>query len=148
MGVRVTAGIHETEPTDLQSRRSPGVRQIHLRDHSGDALFRHFKELASAQNRRYNARNWSLELTNKMLKIHVFFSVPPRTSPTISGVKEYYSDGDIVEVTCRSRNSKPAAKLTWFMNDHPVMRVSKVRAGPFSRFGKWIFSFSRFRRCF
>ena len=73
MGVRVTAGIHETEPTDLQSRRSPGVRQIHLRDHSGDALFRHFKELASAQNRRYNARNWSLELTNKMLKIHVFF---------------------------------------------------------------------------
>lgn len=52
-----------------------------------------------------------------------FFSsllVLPHESPHILATKSKYQIGDLVNVTCISAKSKPAATLRWFINDEPV----------------------------
>nr|XP_040574662.1 cell adhesion molecule 2-like [Lepeophtheirus salmonis] len=46
--------------------------------------------------------------------------VPPKFPPKIKGINSSYRSGDLVEINCTSSDSKPAAKLTWFMNGEPI----------------------------
>lgn len=48
------------------------------------------------------------------------FAEVPEHRPAISGIRIRYRVGDIFRANCTSRNSKPAANLTWSINDHPV----------------------------
>ncbi|CAL1273229.1 unnamed protein product [Larinioides sclopetarius] len=48
----------------------------------------------------------------KMLKVYVL----PDENPKILGSQPRYEVGDIVNVTCKSGPSKPAAQLKWFIN--------------------------------
>lgn len=50
----------------------------------------------------------------------------PDTDPKITGGRPRYQIGDIVRVNCTSGRSKPAAKLTWFINGE-VAEPSIVR---------------------
>ena len=50
----------------------------------------------------------------------------PETGPRISGGRKTYYRGDIVRVNCTSARSKPAAKLHWFFNSQPVIRINKI----------------------
>jgi len=43
--------------------------------------------------------------------------VPPLSAPIITGGQEFYSEGDLIHLTCMSNMSQPAAKLTWTIND-------------------------------
>ena len=47
-------------------------------------------------------------------------AVLPERGPRISGGRERYDVGDLVDVNCTSSNSKPAAQLQWLVNDQPV----------------------------
>jgi len=46
--------------------------------------------------------------------------VLPERGPRISGGRERYDVGDLVDVNCTSSNSKPAAQLQWLVNDQPA----------------------------
>ena len=50
----------------------------------------------------------------------MLISVLPREGPKIIGGRDRYSVGDIVNVNCTSRDSKPAADLQWLVNGKPV----------------------------
>uniref|UniRef100_A0A182MQ86 CD80-like immunoglobulin C2-set domain-containing protein n=1 Tax=Anopheles culicifacies TaxID=139723 RepID=A0A182MQ86_9DIPT len=41
----------------------------------------------------------------------------PVTKPLITGIKQFYRIGDVVLGNCTSYNSKPAANLTWLLDD-------------------------------
>jgi len=58
-------------------------------------------------------------LTMKSSK-NVTVVVPPVSAPTITGGREYYNEGDVIDLTCTSNMSQPAAILTWTVNDKPV----------------------------
>ncbi|XP_052864508.1 uncharacterized protein LOC128271111 [Anopheles cruzii] len=44
----------------------------------------------------------------------------PSTKPLITGIKPFYRIGDVVAGNCTSYNSKPAANLTWLLDDKKV----------------------------
>lgn len=44
----------------------------------------------------------------------------PETDPKITGGRARYQIGDKVNVNCTSGRSKPAVKLTWFINGNPA----------------------------
>uniref|UniRef100_A0A182SN27 Ig-like domain-containing protein n=1 Tax=Anopheles maculatus TaxID=74869 RepID=A0A182SN27_9DIPT len=44
----------------------------------------------------------------------------PVTKPLITGIKQFYRIGDVVLGNCTSYNSKPAANLTWLLDDKKV----------------------------
>ncbi|XP_065567307.1 uncharacterized protein LOC136031546 isoform X2 [Artemia franciscana] len=46
----------------------------------------------------------------------------PSEDPIITGGQLRYSIGDIVDVNCTSKDSLPAANLTWYINGDPVDR--------------------------
>lgn len=55
-----------------------------------------------------------------ILPVHLF-SVLPSDGPKISGGRPRYHINDIVRVNCTSGRSKPATRLTWFINGEPAM---------------------------
>ncbi|CAB4070285.1 unnamed protein product [Lepeophtheirus salmonis] len=40
----------------------------------------------------------------------------PRRGPTITGRRDRYTSGDLVELNCSSNSSKPATELSWYIN--------------------------------
>ena len=46
--------------------------------------------------------------------------VGPENGPTIKGAKERYSVGNKVMVNCTMEKTKPAANLSWYINNHLV----------------------------
>lgn len=44
----------------------------------------------------------------------------PKQVPVITGIQSRYTNGDTIQANCTSFNSKPAANLTWLINDVPV----------------------------
>lgn len=44
----------------------------------------------------------------------------PENRPSINGIRPRYRPGEIVRGNCTSKNSKPAANLTWTINDNMV----------------------------
>lgn len=61
--------------------------------------------------------------------IHRFLSALPEYGPVISGSRLRYQVGDYVKVNCTSGKSKPAAKLSWFINGEPAN--SQLLKGPY-----------------
>lgn len=53
----------------------------------------------------------------------------PLSKPIITEIKSHYRIGEILRGNCSSQYSRPAANLTWLMNDLPVSVV-----GTFKRF--------------
>ncbi|KAK9709049.1 Immunoglobulin V-set domain [Popillia japonica] len=51
---------------------------------------------------------------------HLQVIIPPIEDPKITGIKNRYRFGDYLKAECRSRNSVPAANLTWLVNDKDV----------------------------
>ncbi|XP_037772671.1 LOW QUALITY PROTEIN: uncharacterized protein LOC119568285, partial [Penaeus monodon] len=54
----------------------------------------------------------------------------PKEKPIVQGAQERYRPGDYVRVNCTSAPSKPAATLTWFINDNIVPSEYLVRYPP------------------
>lgn len=48
------------------------------------------------------------------------FAEVPEHRPIISGIHSHYYIGSSLRANCTSRNSKPAANLTWTINNKPV----------------------------
>lgn len=46
--------------------------------------------------------------------------IPPIEDPKITGIKHRYRVGDYLKAECKSRQSFPAANLTWFVNGQDV----------------------------
>ncbi|KAG0424344.1 hypothetical protein HPB47_028423, partial [Ixodes persulcatus] len=65
----------------------------------------------------------------KDLNIYVL----PERGPVIEGVHARYQLGDILNATCRSRPSKPAPFLDWFINGKPAPPHQVSRQGPYRR---------------
>ncbi|XP_049549374.1 uncharacterized protein LOC125960179 [Anopheles darlingi] len=73
---------------------------------------------------------------------------PPREQPLVTGLQARYRPGDILRANCTSHKSKPAANLTWTINDAPippqyVKQYQPVRSHPIdtresSRLGLYI----------
>ena len=55
-------------------------------------------------------------LSLKMQKVNKNYVDLPDDGPEIRGGQPRYNIGDNVNVTCISRNSLPAAKLSWYIN--------------------------------
>lgn len=62
-----------------------------------------------------------------LLPIAPLFTLPPRLptelptqGPLIQGSKTHYQVGDVARLNCTSAKSKPAAELTWYINDEKV----------------------------
>lgn len=51
---------------------------------------------------------------------------PPKLAPKITGIDSNYRIGDLVEVFCTSKDSKPAASLNWRINGKPAPRSDLV----------------------
>lgn len=56
-----------------------------------------------------------------------FFSVNPSTKPQILGTKPHYDISDIVNLTCKSAPSRPAAFLKWLVNGIEVEVSSNLK---------------------
>lgn len=52
-------------------------------------------------------------------KSKLFFSAPPKQGPKIIG-QISNAIGDSINLTCSSIGSKPAAQLTWHLNEQPI----------------------------
>lgn len=50
----------------------------------------------------------------------------PAARPEIHNIKQRYRLGDIVRGNCTSKPSRPAANLTWTINDIPVSIQSRI----------------------
>ncbi|KAJ6649865.1 Cell adhesion molecule 2 [Pseudolycoriella hygida] len=50
----------------------------------------------------------------------------PEHRPFIVGIRSRYRVGDSLRANCTSKHSKPAANLTWIVNDLPIRCVSKI----------------------
>ena len=48
----------------------------------------------------------------------------PQNKPIITEIKSHYRIGELVRGNCSSQYSKPAANLSWLINDMPVMITS------------------------
>lgn len=48
------------------------------------------------------------------------FAELPSQMPSIQGLKRKYRVGDPLRLNCTSGRSKPAANLTWYINDRQV----------------------------
>lgn len=66
-------------------------------------------------------------------KLQYSFSEPfsivaelPEQKPTITGIHSRYRQGDTLQGNCTSHYSKPAANLTWTINDVPVRFITFV----------------------
>ena len=44
----------------------------------------------------------------------------PQSKPIITEIKSHYRIGELIRGNCSSQYSKPAANLTWLINDMPV----------------------------
>lgn len=62
-------------------------------------------------------------LLKNTLETFIFVEVP-ENRPIIHGIKQRYQVGDSLRANCTSKNSKPAANLTWTINDMPVFIYS------------------------
>ncbi|KAH1028747.1 hypothetical protein HUJ05_002077 [Dendroctonus ponderosae] len=58
--------------------------------------------------------------------------IPPESDPVITGGQPRYHIGDTVNVTCSIRSSKPAANLTWLINERKA--DPKLVHGPFKQY--------------
>lgn len=47
----------------------------------------------------------------------------PHHQPLITGIRSRYHNGDILRGNCTSRHSKPAANLTWTVNNEEVSKT-------------------------
>lgn len=50
----------------------------------------------------------------------MYFAEVPEHRPFIVGIRPRYRVGDSLRANCTSKHSKPAANLTWVVNDLPV----------------------------
>lgn len=50
----------------------------------------------------------------------MYFAEVPEHRPFIVGIRPRYRVGDSLRANCTSKHSKPAANLTWIVNDLPV----------------------------
>ena len=57
------------------------------------------------------------------------------------GVANFYNSGDLVDINCTSFESKPAANVTWKVNDQPVRGHSYIMS---ARFGGWVYKMNIF----
>jgi len=53
-------------------------------------------------------------------KVMVVIDLPDASGPQIEGVRPRYQIGDTVKINCTSSRSRPAAKLSWYINQEPV----------------------------
>ncbi|XP_064115527.1 cell adhesion molecule 2-like [Macrobrachium nipponense] len=61
----------------------------------------------------------------ELLVVHM-----PEKDPHISGIRDQYHVGDLVQVNCTSSPSKPAASLRWYINDKQAESSSLVDHAP------------------
>nr|XP_045607703.1 cell adhesion molecule 2-like [Procambarus clarkii] len=54
----------------------------------------------------------------------------PEQGPTIHGGRSHYRVGDVARLNCTSSKSKPAAQLTWFINEEKVSSPHLVEYYP------------------
>ena len=47
----------------------------------------------------------------------------PDTGPSISGARDRYQVGDMVSINCSVTGSRPAANITWFINNNQVKNI-------------------------
>uniref|UniRef100_A0A182YDI6 Uncharacterized protein n=1 Tax=Anopheles stephensi TaxID=30069 RepID=A0A182YDI6_ANOST len=62
----------------------------------------------------------------------------PVTKPLITGIKQFYRIGDVVLGNCTSYNSKPAANLTWLLDDKKFSCIAKIHDVYEQRVDRWI----------
>ncbi|KAF2366523.1 CD80-like immunoglobulin C2-set [Trinorchestia longiramus] len=55
---------------------------------------------------------------------------PPAEAPEIVGLRDHYSKGGYVNATCISYRSRPAASLTWYINNKQAPRHHLVQYAP------------------
>lgn len=55
--------------------------------------------------------------------LHFWCSALPRHDPLITGLADYYDDGDLVSANCTTDRSSPAASIAWFINGERVDTV-------------------------
>ncbi|XP_046644532.1 uncharacterized protein LOC124329499 [Daphnia pulicaria] len=58
---------------------------------------------------------------------HMEVVVLPKKKPTITGGKNSYKAGDLVDVNCTSAASKPAANIRWYINDERKPNANYIR---------------------
>lgn len=60
------------------------------------------------------------------------FAALPKAGPEITGGHLRYNPNDLVNVTCTTKESKPAAQLHWMINGEPA--DPKYVKGPYKQF--------------
>ncbi|CAH1104848.1 unnamed protein product [Psylliodes chrysocephalus] len=56
---------------------------------------------------------------------NVIVAAVPRENPKIEGLESYYSEGDILSANCTSDFGDPAPTLRWYVDDEPIIPVSR-----------------------
>ena len=63
-----------------------------------------------------------INIRQNNLQLKYFHIVPPPKEPRIIGMAQTYKVGNIVEVTCKSKDSKPAPRIQWLVNKENVSK--------------------------
>ena len=97
----------------------PAIRHVPMTNRLQSPIIKHlFGSLSLSCTHRY-----SCPCCQRLAVSHSPYPVPPvfpEDGPVITGGKSRYEVGDRVKVNCTSYKSKPAAELTWFINNEEV----------------------------
>lgn len=75
--------------------------------------------------------NWChLSFSTFLLSLSFSPAEPPHNAPLITGIHSRYRVGDILRGNCTSRHSRPAANLTWTVNNEEVSKPPPTHHHP------------------
>lgn len=81
-------------------------------------------ELSMRSSMIYNTVNACTHVYYSCLKLKqlflYFLTVLPQHEPVITGTKEQYQSGELLQANCTSNGSLPSASLEWKINNVPV----------------------------
>ncbi|XP_014244375.2 uncharacterized protein LOC106663799 [Cimex lectularius] len=99
-----------------------GLEDLHIEKSKSNATHLFIKKVTINLSGRY-----SCEVSADAPSFRTAFAfgnmnivVVPKTLPEVHGMKPRYRVGDVLKATCVSKNSRPAANLTWALNGNLI----------------------------
>lgn len=105
-------------------KETPAMKLFHIPGIKIDAHNSNESQLSLLNVQLITSGKYSCEVSADAPSFHTLIAAgeldvvePPNHNPVITGIRPRYRIGDIVRGNCTSRHSKPAANLTWTINE-------------------------------
>ncbi|XP_055848124.1 uncharacterized protein LOC129913458 isoform X2 [Episyrphus balteatus] len=105
-------------------KENPAMKTFHIPGIKIDVHYSNESQLTLLNVQLVTSGKYSCEVSADAPSFHTLIAAgeldvvePPNHNPAITGIRPRYKIGDIVRGNCTSRHSKPAANLTWTINN-------------------------------